>query len=217
VQGSFFYAKDIDRQDPLIIGKSHIWSGAIGAYHFFKPWSKSPLRQIKRRRNSAGVKFESPLFFQKNYMKEGFSIELYAGYANGLSRLNYRSRGMSFTSFHKTFGQFGLHWFNELGGISYTFKIGQLQFNQANSSGIVDFNDLNRLERLENNNTFTIRENSFRIFIGIRQMRFFFNITSIAAPTKLEVLVKNGNFPVGVLVDIDECFKKSKSKKFEED
>lgn len=211
VQGSFFYAKDQDQEDPLVTGKGHIWSGAIGGYHFLKPWSKSPLRKNKNRRRAEGVKFEPPVFFQKNYLKEGVSIELYLGYASGLSRLDYRSMGMSLTNFQKTFGQFGFHWFNELGGFSYTMKVGQLHFSKAQSTGLVDLRDLENLGRLENNNTFTIRESSFRLFTGIRQVSCFFNITLINGSSDLDLIgADEGNFSIGVLVDIDECFRKNK-------
>ena len=211
IQGSFFYLKD-GEDNPIITGEGHMYSGAIGTYKFFEPFADSFLKKLARRKGSKKKPLSPPVFFQENYSKKGTIVDLYLGHARGLSRIDYDSRGRSFTRFQKTFGQIGLHLNNSLGGFSYTFKVGQLRFNEATSSGIVNLDDLNKLRSLEDNNTFPFREHSFRFFTGVRQLKVFFNLTLLYDSRRLSTLgVDNNNFTIGILVDIDECFKKTKS------
>ncbi len=207
IQGSYFYLSDADQDDILIKGRGHMGSGAIGGYYFFKP-IPNPLLRIFQRKNKT-KNLDPPPIFSNNYIKRGSLIDLYFGHARGNSSLDYNSRGNSIVEFQKTYGQIGFHWFNRISGFSYTFKMGQLQFDKAASFGIVDLNDISRLEILEAKNDFFIRESSFRLFTGIKQARCFFNLTILSSPNQLEAVgVDNYNFTIGAIVDIDECFRK---------
>lgn len=206
-QGSFFYLLEADPNDIFVKGKGHIYSGAVGTYKFFKPNQNPFYKKIKRKGKKENL--PPPSFFSKNYMKPGSILDFYIGHARGGSKIDYRSRGMSISRYHKTFGQIGFHWSDNMGGLSYTFKFSRLKFTEAKSNGQVDLLDINKLNSLENQSTFFVRESSFRIFTGIRQAKIYFNLSVLAGPNELEsVGVDDGNFTIGVIVDIDECFKK---------
>ena len=207
-QGSFFHLVEADPDDLLVKGKGHIWTGALGTYKFFEPSPNPLFKKLKKKRTTENI--APPDFLSRNYIKPGSLLDFYVGHSRGLARIDYKSRGMSSLRFHKTFAQIGFHWSDNLGGVSYTLKMSRLRFNDANSNGQIDLSDFNKLKVLEERSTFNIRESSFRIFTGIRQAKIYFNLTMLTGSNILESLgIDDGNFTIGVVVDIDECFRKN--------
>lgn len=209
ITNSFFYKRDYLRNDNTGSGEGHIWNGAIGGYYelekFGFPRLNTPWGALGRPRRSLPRVIEDERYF----MRQGNLFEFYLGHSFGVSH-NYYSNGRGFAdvNFRKTYGQFGWHWFNDLGGLSYTFKFGQLNFVEASSFGPLTASDLDRLKVLENKSRFFVRESTVRFHFGVRHARCFFNITVLKGHSDLDLLgVDNSNFGMGVIIEIDEFFR----------
>ncbi len=193
IQSSYFnYRESGVRNSFTESGNGHISTAAIGTYYFF------PTKKIGRR----------PDLVNNYTMNRGILIDLYAGRSNGSVNNYYTLNSSSHFDFNKTYGQFGFHWQGRVFGINYVSKFGVLDFKNGTVNGKISQEHLADIMDVEKNDTYNFRENSIRFHIGVKHARFFITGTWFNSPKSAEVKFVESTLHGGVIIEIDEFFKK---------
>ena len=201
---SYFRTSDGNNEDRS--GKGYIFSGAIGGYYFM------PIEEnlISNKRRKKRIPKHPNL-----QMEKGILFDFYVGTGEGKVNNFYSEGGTSQFNFRKDYIQMGFHLIKKNWGASYNIRRGWLNYSEGKVYNRlkIDNSNLSKFEDLTVNNSFDLVEHSFRLHVGIKHFRYFFNITSVQESTALRDLgVENDNFSVGFILEIDEFFRKTIKK-----
>lgn len=153
----------------------------------------------------------------KKYLEQGgFLVDLYVGVGEGKFKRNYESL-RAFVDFEhqKIFGQIGWHYKFRSLGISYIFKAGQVQFNNVLVHGNFIIFPKDIFDELKNDNTINTYESTCRIEYGIKEAKFNLSLTGFSNQVDI-FSPQRSYFSAGVLVNIDEFFRKRGKDKIED-
>ena len=200
VAGSYFKINIIDEESTKN-GNGHIWNGAIGGYYFF------PIKKyLFRKKNKKFLSSKGLLKMQK-----GILVDLYFGYSDGAVHNFYENGGESHFKFQKIYGQVGLHFIRPNWGIDYVYRIGNLRYYQGAAFGEIDPENRKEIDAIEAKNAYNLGEFSMRVHLGIRHIRYYFSATSVTENSEIiELNIANGIVTFGVILEIDEFFRKKK-------
>lgn len=198
VAGSYFKTSDGKSDDRH--GNGYILNGAIGSYYFL-PFETSFSSKYKK---TSQMKYN---------MENGLLFDCYLGSGKGKVNNFYKEGGWSIFQFRKNYFQIGLHLIKNYWGFSYNVRKGRLLYDQGQVFNQLKIGeeDLQKFRDLQLNNSFNLTEQSFVIHAGIKHIRYFISITSLTHGAKLQQLgAKNKNYNIGLLIEIDEFFRKRK-------
>lgn len=176
-------------------GNGKIWNTAIGGYYHFL---------FKEQFNSI------------NSPQTGILADVYFGYGKGEVNNYYEVGGSSHFNFEKQYAQIGTYLILEHINVGYQFRIGRLNYYDGKILGQATGLTMESFNLLNEQNNFRIMEHSFQFSYGIKQCRIFMRSTGIGHNKDLEKLgVKNTNTTIGIILEIDEFFRKNKSEEVE--
>lgn len=200
LSGSYFKLNVID-DNPLIKGNGHIWNGAIGGYYFFPTTKNQNFGKDKKF-----LFYKGPLKMQK-----GILVDLYFGLSDGAVNNFYENGGESHFKFQKKYGQLGFHFIRPNWGLDYVCRIGNLKFYEGVAYGEIDPENRNEIDAIESKNSYNLSEVSFRVHVGIKHIRYFITATAVTQGSEInELNIYNGNGSFGIILEIDEFFRKNK-------
>lgn len=202
--GSYFKTSD-QRNNDQRNGNGSIINGSIGGYYFL-PVEENLIFTRKRKRPSNTPSLN---------MNKGILMDFYVGTGKGKVNNFYSEGGSSKFTFRKNYFQVGFHYIKRNWGMSYNIRRGWLSYSNGTvyNQFKIDESDLAKFRDLTVNNSFDLVEHSFRLHVGIKHIRYFFNITSVDETMDLKDLgVENNNFNVGFILEIDEFFRKNIKK-----
>lgn len=192
-------------------GKYYSWNIAAGFYYFFP---QTHISDYKKKR----IHRRKPLFSKKSKWieKEGLLVDFHLGYGEGRSDIYFSPPVFHQLSFQKFHTQFGVHWFGKIIGFSYTHRIGFINYHKFEGIlfGLIGRNDIDFYNDLIANNFNTFHESSFRFLIGVKQAKYFINLSRMNKSLKFQLKNFNGyNFNMGIILSLSDFFEKKKSKK----
>ena len=212
ISGSYFKIKNSNR-DNSISGKGNMWNGAIGGYYFKPINDKNNTRKLRIDGKEKTTSFDSP----NMRMKKGFLFDLYLGHSRGNVFNFHRDdncgncRATSSFKFTKNYAQLGFHYFREIWGLSCAIRLGQLRYFDGDVLGtrmaVIEQDDI---DLIQNDNIYPLRETSLRFYMGTKQIRSFFSASIVDEGPFKNLDIVNGIVQLGITVDIDSFFKKSK-------
>ncbi|MFK8008641.1 MAG: hypothetical protein AB8H03_19945 [Saprospiraceae bacterium] len=152
----------------------------------------------------------------KKYLEQGgFLVDLYVGIGEGEFKRDYQSlRAYVDFEHKKIFGQAGFHYKFRSLGISYIFKVGQLQIKNVLVHGNFITFPKNIFDELKEDNTINTYESTCRIEYGIREAKFNLSLTGFSNQVNI-FSPQRSYFSAGVLVNVDEFFRKKGKTKSE--
>lgn len=157
--------------------------------------------------------YYTTLIPKKYFEQGGFLFDLYVGIGEGKMRRDYKSVRSYFDfDYTKRFGQAGLHYKFRAFGISYIFKMAQLNVSKVVLHGNFFLFPKNFFDELVENNTIDTYESTIRFEYGIRQAKLNLNLTYFSdQPNFLSPL--RSYYSIGILINVDEFFKKKRKDK----
>lgn len=201
--GSYFRTSEGNNKGRF--GEGYILNGAIGGYYFM-PVEDNLI--FKRRRMRT---FRNPHL----KMEKGILFDLFVGTGEGKVNNIYSEGGSSQFRFKKNYIQMGFHLIKKNWGASYNVRRGWLNYfdGQVYNQLKISESELDKFQNLTTNNSFNLVEHSFRLHVGIKHFRYFFNISTVINSERLDDLgVENDNFSIGFILEIDEFFRKENKK-----
>ena len=174
--------------------KLKIYNGAIGGYYLFQN------KEQKLRGDTT------------DNLPTGILLDLYAGFGKGNLTNKYKEGGNSILDFNKYFIQGGVHYQEELVGVSAVYKIGAINYYQGVINGPFSIEDIDSLRNITEKNTFPFREFSFKLYFGINEVRTYFGFTNLNFFDKNPFNHRNQIRYIGVVFDIDQFFYRKKHK-----
>ncbi len=196
IQASYFSGDAEGVQDGITErGDGQISNIALGTYYFYPTNSK--IYKIEKRETLLG-------------MKRGFLFDLYVGRGTGNVNNFYAPPASSHFDFNKTWGQGGIHWQGRFVGIDMVFKVGVLDFKNVEINGRLEESTLIDIENVIEYDTYNFRESTIKIHFGIRHLRYFITTTWLNTSNASDVKFIDNVTHIGVMIDIDEFFKKRK-------
>lgn len=180
-------------------GDGTIWNSAIGGYYpfIFK-------KQFDGKR-SLGESHQS-----------GILADIYFGYGKGEVNNYYEVGGSSHFKFDKKYVQLGVHLISDGINTGYLVRIGRLNYYEGKILGQATGLTMESFNILNEQNDFRLIEHSFQFSYGVKQFRVFLVSTGVMFNENLNQLnIKKTNTTIGVILEIDEFFRKKKGKKVE--
>ena len=204
------------------VGISPIKHLAISGYYFSSDRNKlaSGTNVFKIRRYSGNIGcyyFLPSKVDKKNLLKSdrerGFLFDIYAGYSQGEIDNFYATNGSSHLAYQKYYIQPGIHAQGATLSISYNMKIGRLNYFKGVGLRDVPAEHILQLQDLEERNPFNLLEHSIKIQAGVRSFTFFANVSISDILEEYNFTQVNSQISVGVILDVDEFYKKKKKSK----
>ena len=174
-----------------------IMSGAVGAYYFHS--SKTPPLITKPSLSNLILNYS-------------VLADLYLGYEKGEITNIYNPGRQSHLDFKKTYIQGGLHFEGIVFGLDLILKGGVLDFSSGSveSYDIEDYVDLQNIQRYD---TYNFTEAIVRFRIGIKHGSVYLSQTKLRTKNANAVRIVNTTSHFGVILNIDDFFRKPKSVK----
>ncbi|MFK7775088.1 MAG: hypothetical protein AB8F94_23305 [Saprospiraceae bacterium] len=150
----------------------------------------------------------------KKYLEQGgFLVDFYVGVGEGKFEREYSTYRTKVEFIHKKiFGLAGLHYKFRSLGVSYIFKMGQVQFNKVLVHGNFILFPKGIFDELKEDNTMNTYESTFRLECGIQEAKINLSLTGFSNQVDIFSPLRS-YISVGVLLNVDELFrKKSKDK-----
>lgn len=170
-------------------------SAAIGGYFF-------------KKRDT----YYSTLIPKKYLEQGGFLVDLYVGVGEGKFKRDYTNLRTYVEFEHeKIFAQTGLHYKFRSLGVSYVFKVGQLQFKNVLIHGNFLLFPKYLFDELKEDNRIKTYESTFKIEYGIREAKVNISFTGFSDQLDIFSPIRS-YFSVGVLINVDEFFRKKRER-----
>ncbi len=157
--------------------------------------------------------YYSTMIPKKYFEQGGFLFDLYLGVGEGEMRKNYTTiRSYFDLDYQKIFGQAGLHYKFRSFGLSYIFKLGQMNVSRILVHGNFFLFPKDFFDELKVDNTIETYESTIRFEYGIRQAKLNLNLTFFSDQPDILTPLRS-YYSLGVLMNVDEFFKKRKDRK----
>ena len=138
---------------------------------------------------------------------------MYVGIGTGKMRRDYKSIRSYFDfDYKKMFGQAGLHYKFRAFGISYIFKMAELNVSRVVLHGNFFLFPKNFFDELVEDNNIESYESTIRFEYGIRQAKLNLNFTYFSDQPDFPSSIRS-YYSIGVLINVDEFFRKKRKDK----
>ncbi|MFK8006263.1 MAG: hypothetical protein AB8H03_07830 [Saprospiraceae bacterium] len=197
--GSFFKIKG-ERNNPSDNtfqrkGDGTIWNTAVGGYYPFLFDANNDVTSLFDESQQSGV-----------------LADIYFGYGKGEVNNYYEIGGSTHFKFDKKYVQLGAHLILEKVNVGYQFRLGRLNYSEGKILGQATSLTMESFNSLNEKNNFKIIEQAFQFSYGIRHFRIQFTSTGVVNNKNLNKLgIKRTNTTIGIILEIDEFFRKDKS------
>ena len=140
---------------------------------------------------------------------KGILVNALLGYSRGnITHEAYDKIGLATLNLNRFYGKIGLDYQARFWGFAGNLRLGVLNYSSTTINGHAYADLSEQIETLMNQNNFTFSELSIRFYLGLKYGQVYISYINSTTDTKLDDfrITKTGN--VGVLLDLQELFKK---------